>query len=181
MGLPSFAEGSPLLERAFVFAAESYRSASADDDMGHALDVAWLLNQAGHSETVIAAGLLHDVVEDTAAGRADVEARVDSEVANLVSALTEDESIVGYIERKAALRQSVLASGRDAAAIFAADKLSSVSTALANQTKWPQQKFDHYRKSVDSLEATYPDLPLMGDLRARLDTYERSVDGHTPS
>ncbi|TML05997.1 MAG: HD domain-containing protein [Actinobacteria bacterium] len=78
----------------------------------------------GFPDTVIAAGLLHDVVEDTTATADDIAWSVNREVAELVRVLSEDTTIASYDERKADLRRRVREAGGEVAAIFAADKFA---------------------------------------------------------
>jgi (p)ppGpp synthase/HD superfamily hydrolase len=86
---------------------------------------------------VIAAGVLHDVIEDTAAGAADLRGRFRLRVTELVIAVSEDDRIADHHARKAALRAQVAASGHDALLLFAADKIFNIRalrTVLPVQT-----------------------------------------------
>src|SRR5687767_8311049 len=60
------------------------------------MEVARLLNQAGFSEPVVAAALLHDVVEDTAIDLDEICQDFGPEIQQLVSEMTEDEEIETY-------------------------------------------------------------------------------------
>jgi (p)ppGpp synthase/HD superfamily hydrolase len=53
------------------------------------LGVAWILVRGGFEDEVVAAGLLHDVVEDCGVGIGEIEAEFGLEVAELVGACTE--------------------------------------------------------------------------------------------
>jgi (p)ppGpp synthase/HD superfamily hydrolase len=68
----------------------------------HSLQVGDVLAELGCSDVVVTAGVLHDVVEDTAVTREDVAEEFGEPVADLVAELTEDPSIAGYRERKRA-------------------------------------------------------------------------------
>ncbi len=59
----------------------------------HPLEVASLLYFAGAPDTVVAAGVLHDVIEDTDAAAGDLRARVGDLVTKLVLAVSEDDRI----------------------------------------------------------------------------------------
>ncbi|MEQ8956832.1 MAG: HD domain-containing protein, partial [Coleofasciculus sp. C2-GNP5-27] len=65
---PSAPDDAALVVRAFEFAyqlhSEQYR-ASGEPYIAHPVAVAGLLRDLGGNSTMIAAGLLHDVVEDT--------------------------------------------------------------------------------------------------------------------
>jgi (p)ppGpp synthase/HD superfamily hydrolase len=73
----------------------------------HPMEVARLLRDAGCREVVIAAGLLHDVLENTAATARELTARFGTEVTTLVQAVSDDASVHDYRERKQLLRDQV--------------------------------------------------------------------------
>src|SRR5919199_708229 len=66
--VPEFAAASPLLSSAYCFAREAHHGPrrTGDTDLDHPVAVARLLYDAGFAEDVVAAALLHDVVEDSA-------------------------------------------------------------------------------------------------------------------
>ncbi len=78
---------------------------------------------------MIAAALLHDVLEDSSTEPEQIESAFGADVAGLVDALSDDRSITDYEARKRALREQVRAAGERAALIYAADKLANC-TAL---------------------------------------------------
>ena len=92
----------------------------------HPVAVAEALIEQRCGDEVLAAALLHDVVEKSDTDVAEVRERFGETVANLVEALTEDETIPTYEERKQEHRWRVAKAGPDALAIFAADKLTNV-------------------------------------------------------
>lgn len=140
------------------------------------MQVAALLARTPAREELLAAALLHDVVERSDVTVSDIESRFGAEVGGLVAALTEDERLEDYEERKAAHRAQVVAAGRDAAAIFAADKLAkaielrrvmrgSHKPGIATATA----KFRHYERTAEALARHFPRLPLLDDLRRELE------------
>jgi (p)ppGpp synthase/HD superfamily hydrolase len=125
--LPSFLGDLPLARGALVFARELHHGQRRSSDEApfilHPLEVASLLHVTGHSEAAVAAGILHDRVEDTSIEVDAIRQRFGPEVADLVAAMTEDPGIEPYEERKAALPRQIAASGEEAIAICAADKV----------------------------------------------------------
>lgn len=93
----------------------------------HPLAVAEMLVKHRYGDEVLAAALLHDVVEKSEIEADEVRERFGEPVADLVEALTEDETIDSYEERKEEHRWRVARSGPKAMAIFAADKLTNVA------------------------------------------------------
>jgi (p)ppGpp synthase/HD superfamily hydrolase len=93
----------------------------------HPLAVAERLVELGYGDEVLAAALLHDVVEKGDTGIDELRGRFGDVVADLVAAMTEDDSIESYEERKEEHRRRVASADRAALAIFAADKLTNVA------------------------------------------------------
>jgi GTP diphosphokinase / guanosine-3',5'-bis(diphosphate) 3'-diphosphatase len=80
-----------LVCRAFNFAYELHEGqyrASGDPYIAHPVAVAGLLRDLGGGSAMIAAGFLHDVVEDTAVTLDEIEARFGAEVRLLVEGVT---------------------------------------------------------------------------------------------
>ena len=145
----------------------------------HVWEVAAYLRLAGLPEDVVIAGLLHDSVERGDVPLEAIVAGFGDRVAESVAALTEDEGIEAYEERKAALRDQVAAAGRDAAAVFAADKVSSARNIrrvvgsgrvgdLERMAPELRRKFSHYEHSLVMLEGVVPELTLVQELREEL-------------
>jgi (p)ppGpp synthase/HD superfamily hydrolase len=174
-------DGSPV-PAAHEYAAERHAGQTRRPDgapfIRHPEEVAALLRDAGAPEPVVAAGLLHDVLEKSDATVEDLEARFGPEVARLVDAVSEDEGIESYERRKAALIESALGAGPDAAAVFAADKASKTRDFRARLVQEDGQdlpephKLEHYRQSLAALERAIPDHPLVARLREELDEVE---------
>jgi HD domain len=121
---------SSLIRSAMKFAARCHANQRRDSDQAlfieHPLEVGRLLRDVGCSDVVIAGGLLHDVLENSHTGFAELTACFGAEVANLVQAVSDDASIPGYRQRKHLLREQVRKAGGDAGLIFAADKISKI-------------------------------------------------------
>ena len=167
--IPSFAAGSPLLRGAYRFAASAHHGPAreGDTEIDHPTRVACLLQECGFQEEVVAAGFLHDVIEDTAIEPDQIEAEFGSEIAALVREMTEDESIEPYEARKAEHRARVV-EDRRVAAIYAADKLAN-TRALNEEGEEPDDaKLEHYCRTLDTLSAQQPHLPFLSDLREEL-------------
>jgi len=111
-------------------------------------------------------------VEATSVSLDDIDRRFGTRVARLVAAVTENGNIADYGERKAALRAQVAAAGRDACAIYAADKVAKVRELRARATHFPHvllgRKLAHYRASLETLQGRAHDLPLVDQLEFEL-------------
>ena len=138
----------------------------------HPLEVASLLSGRAFDEEVVTAGVLHDIVENTSVTLGDVDRRFGTRVARLVAAVTETPGIEDYAERKAALRRQVAGAGRDACAIYAADKVAKVRELRAKAAQDPRvlagPKLEHYRASLEMLRAVTESLALVDQLEFEL-------------
>jgi hypothetical protein len=184
---PEFALRLPKTRAALVYATRLHegqrRAVDGAPFISHPIEVGMLLYEAGASEDVVAAGLLHDTLEKTDATAYDIYARFGRRVGDIVTAVSHDPAIPGYTRRKAALRDQVADAGEDALTVFAADKLSKVrELALGDEsaTKARSRKLKHYRLSLEMLQERLPDSSLVAALQTDLDAlYEaRALAAH---
>jgi (p)ppGpp synthase/HD superfamily hydrolase len=143
------------------FAAAAYGSG---DELEHPREVAALVGEGDRE--LQAAAILHDLVEDTGVTVADIAARFGSRVAALVGAMTEDASIGDYGRRKQEHRHRARDAGRDVALLFVADKLANARRMQRGQKEPDPKKLAHYRATLETMRAAYPDLPLLDELAA---------------
>jgi (p)ppGpp synthase/HD superfamily hydrolase len=173
-----FIERSPLTRHALAFAATCHEGQTRDVGdipfVTHPVEVACLLHEAGYSDEVVAAGVLHDVLEDTEAELEDLEQRFGPEVARLVAAVSDDPTIEDDARRKAALREQVARAGGCAAAVFAADKVSKARELRLRARRGrfersDETRIEHYQASLEMLGELMPGHELLDRLRAELD------------
>jgi (p)ppGpp synthase/HD superfamily hydrolase len=182
--LPAFLHERPRTRAAFEVAAGAHGDQERAGDEAlyivHPLEVAATLDALGFDDDVTAAALLHDVLEQTDLDGDELERRFGARVAGLVATLTDDESIEDDRERKAMLRRQVAESDRDAAAIFAADKVSKVRELRILLTRRPEDagdpevtvRLEHYRESLGMLESRLGEHALVRLLRFELEALQ---------
>jgi len=152
-------------QRARAFAAEAY---STEEELDHPAEVAALVRNAGGDAGLEAAAILHDLVEDTNVELSQIASEFGSHVAGLVAAMTEDESIADYAERKEEHRGRACHAGREAGLLFVADKLSNAQRMRRGQKEPDARKLAHYARTLATMRAAYADLPLLDELEAEL-------------
>ncbi len=178
------AEHSPLVRGALDTAQDAHAGQVRNGSGGrpyieHPLAVAELLASYDFDDPVLAAALLHDVVEESEAEVDDLRRRFGPEVAALVAALTDPEEIVSYERRKDAHRAGVEAAGSDALAIYAADKLANIRAlrrvyadegeAVGVELKAPLDvKVGVWEADAALLREACPDLPFLSELEEQL-------------
>jgi len=187
--LPPFVADRPLTRAAVDFAAQRHERQRRESDAApfllHPLEVAALLVGAGFGDEVVAAGVLHDILEKTEATSEELREHFGERTAALVEAVSEDAAIDDYEPRKAGLRRQVEVAGHDAQAIYAADKLAKTREmrALAARSHLSltdprlQRRLVHYGQSLELLESVMPDLPLVAQLRFELWALRRLPPG----
>jgi guanosine-3',5'-bis(diphosphate) 3'-pyrophosphohydrolase len=178
------AESPPIVRDAYRVAAAAHagqrRKGGDRPYIEHPLRVAGLLRAAGFDEEVIAAALLHDVVEDSDMSIDTVGKQFGARVAELVDALTEGEAIEPYERRKDALRAQVEGAGRDAAAIYAADKLANIRDLRAAYSRDGEAVSDRlkaplgvrvrlWEDDLAMVRRTAPGLPFLDELASELE------------
>ena len=131
----------------------------------HPIAVSALLADDGYRPTVVVAGLLHDVLEDTDVTPGELRERFGPDVERLVEALTQDTAIGKYGERKAALRRQILDAGPEAAIVSLADKTAKLQST---QVRPKRRQMAHYAASLDGIVARYGDSHLSGRLSEQL-------------
>lgn len=183
-GIDAAVERSDLVKDALETARHAHagqlrRGSDGRPYIEHPVAVAELLTDHRFGDEVIAAALLHDVVEKSDTKSSELRQRFGDVVADLVDALTEDESIPSYEERKEEHRQRVASAEPAALAIFAADKLTNVVMLREAYALIGEGVSDELAVSLDlkiyiweaDLEMLFdaaPDLRLTNDLADEL-------------
>lgn len=183
-GIEAAAARSQLVREALEVASAAHAGQVRNGSGGmpyieHPIAVADLLDRHGFEEEVLAAALLHDVVEDSETTVAELHERFGEPVAGLVAALSDDESIDDYRDRKREHRARVAAADSAALAIYGADKLTNVRTlrcsleregsSVADEFKVPLElKLEVWEADAELVRQRTPDLPFLDELEAEL-------------
>lgn len=147
---------SDLIDRAYIYSARVHDGQvrlSGEPYLSHPLEVAYILAEMKLDPISVAAGLLHDVVEDTHATIEEIEAIFGSNVAHIVSGVTKLSklSFSDSQERQAeSIRKMILAMADDIRVILIklADRIHNMRTLEfhkeSKRKKIAQETFDIY-------------------------------------
>lgn len=156
-----------------------HRKQTHEQFVEHPIAVAKLISAEGFNGSILAAAYLHDVVEKTEVELSEIRERFGPDVAEVVEALTDHDSVEGYVERKRALRRQVIESGRDSVLIYAADR-------VANMRDWRKvapehreeigerlgttldERLDLWTEDLEDLSAHDPELPFLTEMELEL-------------
>ncbi|MEO5927268.1 MAG: HD domain-containing protein [Patescibacteria group bacterium] len=182
---------SPLVVRALELAAMwhqgQFRKNPAEQVpyVVHPAYVGFLLQQAGFDDETIAAGMLHDVLEDCGVTREQIASATSPRVAELVSAVSELPKDVDWEERKAAYRVVLETAPIEALAIAAADHISNIRSiadmAQVNGEIWnvfhakKAQRLVHEEAVYAIIESRLKNA-LVADLRHAIDLMHQLPD-----
>jgi (p)ppGpp synthase/HD superfamily hydrolase len=177
----SFFRGLPLTRSAIEYAQSRHGDQRRDADgapfLVHLLEVSSLLERSGYPDHVVAAAVLHDLLEDTDTDRGELESRFGAGVSELVSVVSDDPSIVDVEDRKADVRERVSRAGGYALAVYAADKVSKVRElriliARGIDPAESAVRLRRHRESLGMLDGALPGNRLVEILRFELEILE---------
>ena len=190
------AERSQLVGEALAKATEAHAGQVRNGSCGmpyveHPKMVGELLAAHGYGDEVLAAALLHDVVEDSETTVEELRQRFGEPVAGMVAVLSDDESIDDYRQRKAEHRSRVQAADGAALAIYGADKLTNATTlrrahaeqgeAVAAEFKVPLElKLEVWEADAALLAREAPELPFLEELDAALSRLRAELAAAAP-
>jgi len=167
------------IEKAITFATMAHlkqtRKLTNIPYITHPYHVGMLLLQAGCSEEIVCAGLLHDTVEDTEVTNQDLVREFGEEVARLVEGSSEPNKNLPWEDRKEHTIDFLKTAPRDICMIVCADKLSNIRSIIsdievAGEIVWG--KFNrgkdkqewYYRGIISSLSNQLKGEPLFEEL-----------------
>lgn len=145
------AEDVQLLTKAFNFAAERHvhqrrKGAHAEPYINHPIAVAGMLAAAGEDAKTIAAGILHDTVEDVGVTYGELLRTFGSEVADAVMEVTDDKKLPKEERKQLQITTAKHKSAR-ARKIKIADKTANLQSLLTSPPgDWDQKRITDYFK-----------------------------------
>lgn len=130
----------------------------------HPLDVASILLKNNEPEDLVVAGLLHDVVEDTKVGLAEIKKQFGTRVANLVKGATEPKKLKKGIkldekktweQRKRHTISFIKNASRDMKILSCADKLSNIQSMIYEHAKVGERLWEKFNAPKEKQEWYY--------------------------
>lgn len=152
-----------LIQKAYVYAATAHAGQtrlSGEPYLSHPLAVAYTLADMGFDEPTVAAGLLHDTVEDTGTTIEDIDDGFGEDVADIVDGVTKISMIVFENKEEAQaenIRKMILAMSHDMRVLMVklADRLHNMSTLdfqkAHKQRRIAQETMDIYAPLANRL------------------------------
>ncbi len=121
----------------------------------HPLGVAKILIEAGCSEDVVVAGILHDTVEDSSTRIDDIRRDFGEEVARLVAGASEPDKSDTWENRKQHTIDNLETAPMDAVYVSLADKLANIRDIRADYEKLGDDVFLRFNRPKEKQEWYY--------------------------
>lgn len=152
-----------IVERAKQFAILAHkgqvRKSEPDKPMViHPIHVANLLEEYGFDENVVAAGYLHDVVEDTRYTDEDIRTIFGIDIESLVMGASEPDKSLSWEERKLHTIETVKDLDLRHKAIVCADKISNLGDLINLFGKTGEFNFRAFKRGFDSQKWYYTEV-----------------------
>lgn len=124
----------------------------------HSISVGNLLEEYGYDDNVIAAGYLHDVVEDTKYTLEDIEKFFGSDVASLVKGNTELDKSLSWEERKQHTIDEVKTLPLRNKVIVCADKINNLEDLMLKFQKTGIRDFSSFNRGEEKQKWYYESI-----------------------
>nr|WP_238941917.1 HD domain-containing protein [Bacillus sp. REN10] len=180
-----------MIEKAMAFAIEAHqgqmRKQSTVPYIVHPLSVGMILQKYRCHERTIAAGILHDVLEDTQVTREQLIHHFGYEVTSLVEEASEKDKSLPWKIRKEQTIQGIKHLSKEATTIVCADKLHNLSSIYEDYKQIGDQVWDRFNSGKEQQSWYYQsliiqlfqtDVPIQ--LLLQLDQKAQRVFGQNP-
>ncbi|MES2668695.1 MAG: HD domain-containing protein [Patescibacteria group bacterium] len=138
---------STLLDTAMRMAVKGHAAQVRKDDASpyivHPSVVALTVAKHGFPDAVIAAALTHDLVEDTPMTPEELRAMLGNEVADIVAAVTNDDTL-GWEEKKLKYIETVREGSEGAKAVATSDKIHNAESLIAAHARLGPELWIHF-------------------------------------
>jgi (p)ppGpp synthase/HD superfamily hydrolase len=168
-----------IVEKALQLASKlhegQYRKNTDIPYITHPVAVGMLLVKNGYSEEIVAAGILHDTVEDTPITLEEIKKEFGENIAEIVEGSSEPNKSLSWKERKEHTIDFLKTASEDIRAVVCADKLHNIRSIIRDYEQvgeevWgrfnagkEQQKW-YYKNIVESL-GSQSTFDLLTELR----------------
>lgn len=138
------------VEKAFQFALKKhegqFRKGTDTPYITHPFAVAMLLKEYRYSDEVIAAGLLHDTLEDTETTEQELRQHFGVEVLELVLAASESTKHLAWELRKLQTIEELPRKSKEQLGVIIADKLHNIRSIQADCDEVGERVWDRFNR-----------------------------------
>lgn len=150
------------IDKAINFAAiahkEQVRKAAAIPYVAHPFAVGMMLQKAGCADEVIAAGLLHDTLEDTETTYDQLVTEFGRQVAEIVQAASEQDKSLPWEERKQATIAALPFVTKEALQVIVCDKLHNIRSIHEAAEAEGAKAWEHFNQGKSNQHWYYSNI-----------------------
>jgi len=151
-----------LVERAIETAVKAHekqkRKGTRIAYITHPFSVGITLAKAGCSEEILAAGILHDTIEDARIKPSRIREEFGKKVASIVEKCTEPDKRRSWRKRKQHTLNSLKKAGLDVKFVVCADKLHNMETIVRDYRKVGDRVWKRFRRGREDQQWYYTSL-----------------------
>ena len=172
--------GKNQIEEAIEIAAEAhqgqYRKGTDTPYITHPYAVGLILMEAGCTEAVIIAGILHDTVEDTDLTLEFIRERFGEDIANIVDGCSENKAL-RWRARKTERIEALRTASPEICTVTCADKLHNLRTIISEYDLIGDTVWDRFHGGVEDQAWYY--RSILGAIADRDTTLQKRVEHAT--
>lgn len=150
-------------EKAKLFAIKAHKGQIRKSELDkpmimHPISVGMLLEKYGYDENIVAAGYLHDVVEDTKYTIEDIKQEFGEDIASLVMGASEIDKSLSWEERKKQAIETIKTLPLRNKLVICADKINNLEDLKIIFEKNGQRDFSAFNRGEDQQKWYYTNI-----------------------
>jgi (p)ppGpp synthase/HD superfamily hydrolase len=151
-----------IIERALQLASRAhegqYRKTTDIPYIAHPAAVGMMLMKAGYEDELVAAGILHDTVEDTEVTMDEIKALFGERIAGIVEGCSEPDKSLSWEERKEHTIEFLKTAPEEVRVVSCADKLHNIRSISENYSKIGDAVWNRFNRGKEQQEWYYRSL-----------------------
>lgn len=148
-----------LIEKALQTAAQAhanqFRKGTDIPYIIHPVAVGMILTKAGYNDTLVAAGILHDTVEDTDLTLHDIAREFGAAIAVIVEGCSEPDKSLSWQQRKEHTIEFLKSASSDIRAVACADKLHNIRSMINDYEQYGEEIWTRFNASKEKQKWYY--------------------------
>jgi (p)ppGpp synthase/HD superfamily hydrolase len=151
-----------IVEKALQTASKAhegqYRKLTDIPYITHPVAVGMLLMKAGYLDDVVAAGILHDTVEDTALTLEDLKREFGEKIAEIVAGCSEPDKSLSWEKRKEHTIDFLKTASMEIRAVACADKLHNIRSIRSDYEQVGDAVWDRFKRGKEKQKWYYTNV-----------------------
>src|SRR3954451_10545496 len=151
-----------VIEKALQIAARAHvnqrRKGSDIPYIVHPAAVGMILMKAGYSDTLVAAGILHDTVEDTDLTLKDIEREFGAVISEIVEGCSEPDKSLSWDQRKQHTIEFLKSASSEIRVVACADKLHNIRSMIYDYEQYGEEIWSWFNAGKEKQKWYYSNI-----------------------